>query len=554
MPSTTPGWWVASGCDGRPAGEKLTTLDGSVRTLDRDDLVVTDDTGPIALAGVMGGASTEIIASTTDVVLEAAHWDPSSIARAVRRHRLPSEAAKRFERGVDPAIAGVALQRCVDLLVEHGQAKAVDGYTVVGAGPAAVEISFPVTRAAVLGGLPIDAETVQRRLLDVGCIIANPGSDPLLVRPATWRPDLTMPADLVEEVVRLEGYEKIPSALPTPPPGRGLTDAQQLRRAVSRALAASGCTEVLTYPFVAPSVHDAFGLAPDDPRRRAARLVNPLSDAEPELRTSLLPGLLASLVRNLGRGNRDFALFEAGLVYLPTADLPPVPRPGVAMRPSAAEIEALNASVPYQPRHLAAVFHGDVDRSGWWGAGRAATWSDAIEAARVVARAARVELEVQPAELAPWHPGRCAALLLDGVVVGYAGELHPRVLEALELPPRVSAVELDLDAFTPPPPVPTPAISSYPPVLLDVALVVDAAIASADVLRALRTGAGDLLESVRLFDSYADEVRLGPGLKSLAFSLRFRAPDRTLTIEQATELRDAAIAAAAAECGARLRS
>jgi phenylalanyl-tRNA synthetase beta chain len=536
------------------AGEKLTTLDGSVRTLDPDDLVVTDDSGPVALAGVMGGVSTEIIASTTDVVLEAAHWDPSSIARAVRRHRLPSEAAKRFERGVDPAIAGVALQRCVDLLVEHGQAKAVDGYTVVGAGPAAVEISFPVTRASVLGGLPIDTETVQRRLLDVGCVIANPGEDPLLVRPASWRPDLTMPADLVEEVVRLGGYDKIPSALPTPPPGRGLTGAQQLRRAVSRALAASGCTEVLTYPFVAPSVHDAFGLAPDDPRRQAARLVNPLSDAEPELRTSLLPGLLASLLRNLGRGNREFALFETGLVYLPTADLPPVPRPGVAKRPSAAEIEALNASVPYQPRHLGAVFYGDVDRSGWWGSGRAATWADAIEAARVVARAARVELDVQPADLAPWHPGRCAQLLLDGVVVGYAGELHPRVLEALELPPRVSAVELDLDALTPPPPVQTPAISSYPPVLLDVALVVDASVESADVLSALRTGAGELLESVRLFDSYADDVRLGPGVKSLAFALRFRAPDRTLTIEQATAARDAAIVAAAAECGARLRS
>ena len=536
------------------AGEKLTTLDGSVRTLDPDDLVVTDDTGPVALAGVMGGASTEIVDSTTEVVLEAAHWDPSSIARAVRRHRLPSEAAKRFERGVDPAIAGVALQRCVDLLIEHGRANPVDGYTVVGSGPAPVEIAFPVARAGKLAGMAISAETVCRRLVEVGCELADIGADVIRVRPPSWRPDLQMPADLVEEVVRLEGYDTIPSALPTPPPGRGLTETQQLRRAVSRALAASGATEVLTYPFVSPAVFDVLGLAADDPRRRAAVLVNPLSEAEPLLRTTLLPGLLASLLRNIGRGNRDFALFELGLVYLPTDDLPAVPHPGVAHRPSDVELAALNAAVPYQPRHVAAVFHGDVDRSGWWGAGRGEIWADAIEAARVVARAARAELEIRPAELAPWHPGRSAALLLDGVVIGHAGELHPRVTAALELPARVAAMELDLDAFVPALPVPTPTISAFPPVLLDVALVVDKAVQSADVLTALRDGAGELLESVRLFDAYANDERLGPGLKSLAFALRLRAPDRTLTTEQATEVRDAAIMRAAQECGARLRT
>jgi phenylalanyl-tRNA synthetase beta chain len=536
------------------SGEKLTTLDGSVRLLDPDDLVVTDESGPVALAGVMGGAATEIIASTTDVVLEAAHWDPSSIARAVRRHRLPSEAAKRFERGVDPAIAGVALQRCVDLLVEHGKASAVDGYTVVGTGPAPVSIDFAVARAGQLAGMVISPQTVVRRLTDVGCRIENPDDDVLSVWPPTWRPDLQLSADLVEEVVRLEGYDKIPSALPTPPPGRGWSELQQLRRAVSRALAAAGATEVLTYPFISPDVHDAFGLTADDPRRHAARLVNPLSDAEPQLRTSLLPGLLAGLLRNIGRGNRDFALYEMGLVYLPAPDLPAVPHVGVEHRPSAAEVAALNASVPAQPRHVAVVFYGDTDRSGWWGAGRGEIWADAIEAARVVARAARAELEIRPAELAPWHPGRSAALLLDGVVIGHAGELHPRVAAALELPARVAAMELDLDAFAPAPPAQTPTISAFPPVLLDVALVVDKAVQSADVLTALREGAGELLESVRLFDSYADDERLGPGLKSLAFALRLRAPDRTLTTEQATEVRDAAISRAARECGAQLRS
>jgi len=535
-------------------GEKLTTLDGTVRALDADDLVVTDDGGPVALAGVMGGASTEIVATTTEVLLEAAHWEPSSIARAVRRHRLPSEAAKRFERGVDPAIAGVALQRCVDLLIELGGAAAGPGYTVVGPGPTPVEIFFAPARAGLLAGMVISAETVERRLRDIGAMLhVDAEAGVLRVQPPSWRPDLQLPADLIEEIVRLEGYDQIPSALPTPPPGRGLTPSQILRRTVSRALAAGGATEVLSYPFTAPGIHDAFGLPADDPRRHAARLVNPLSDAEPELRTSLLPGLLATLVRNIGRGNRDFAIFEMGLVYLPSADLSPVPHLGVAHRPSDDEIRALNAAVPNQPRHVAVAFQGEVERSGWWGTGRGESWADAIEAARLVATAARAELEIRPATMAPWHPGRCAALVLGATVIGHAGELHPRVIAALELPPRTAVMELDLDAFSPPAPAPAPTISSFPPVLLDVALVVEQSVESGAVLAALRAGSGELLESVRLFDSYADEQRLGAGLKSLAFSLRLRAPDRTLTIEQATEVRDAAIARAAQDCGARLR-
>ncbi|HEY2982881.1 MAG TPA: phenylalanine--tRNA ligase subunit beta [Jatrophihabitantaceae bacterium] len=533
-------------------GERLSTLDGAERVLDPDDLVVTDDTGPIALAGTMGGASTEIDASTTDIVLEAAHWQPSSIARAVRRHKLPSEAAKRFERGVDPNVAGVALQRCVDLLVEHGGATAVDGYTVVGDGPAPIEIAITASRPGDVAGMPIDAANVVARLVQVGCAVD--GDDLLRVTPPTWRPDLTDPADLVEEVVRLEGYDKIPSVLPAPPAGRGLTDGQRLRQAVSRALGAAGYTEVLSSPFTAPSVHDAFGLTADDPRRQAARLVNPLSEAEPEMRTSLLPGLLATLKRNVGRGTRDVALFELGLVFLPRAEVAPPPALGVEHRPSDAEVAAMYAAVPPQPRHAAVVLAGDAERAGWWGDGRAAGWADAVQAARVVAGAARARLEIRPGDNPPWHPGRCAQLVLDGAVVGHAGELDPRVVAALDLPARTSAMELDLDAFAPPPPAPSPDVSPFPPVLLDVALVVPDAVPSADVLDALRDGAGALLESIRLFDVFADPARLGADRKSLAFSMRFRAADRTLTVDEAAVARDAAVARAAELHGAQLRT
>ncbi|HLY33253.1 MAG TPA: phenylalanine--tRNA ligase subunit beta, partial [Jatrophihabitantaceae bacterium] len=406
--------------------EQLTTLDGQRRTLDPDDLVVTDDTGPIALAGVMGGASTEIGADTSDVVLEAAHWQPSSIAFTARRHKLPSEASRRFERGVDPRIAAVALQRCVDLLVEYGGASAVDGFTVVGSAPPPASITMRADLPGRVAGMPIAPADAVAYLHAVGCSVE--GAEQLTVRPPTWRPDLLQPADLVEEVVRLAGYELLPSVLPTPQAGRGLTPAQRLHRAISRAVAAAGYTEVLSYPFVADDVSDTLGLDASDPRRDGLRLVNPLSDTEPVLRTSILPTLLATVARNLGRGSRDLAVFETGLVFGP---LPGVSAPridGIEQRPTDEQIEALYASVPPQPLHLAAVLCGDVERPGWWGAARPADWSDAVEVARVVARTARAALTVRAADHAPWHPGRCAELSLDGAVLGYAGELHPRVI------------------------------------------------------------------------------------------------------------------------------
>jgi phenylalanyl-tRNA synthetase beta chain len=531
-------------------GERLTTLDGAVRDLDPDDVLVTDDSGPIALAGVMGGASTEIGPQSSQVVLEAAHWQPAAISRAVRRHKLPSEAAKRFERGVDPRIAGVALQRCVDLLVEHGGATPVDGYTVTGDGPSRSLIALNADRPAAVAGMPIGRATVVEHLTGVGCAVD--GGQVLQVLPPSWRPDLTDPADLVEEVVRLVGYDRLPSELPTPRAGNGLAASQQLRRSLSRALAAAGFTEVLCPPFVPSDVADTLGIPAGDRRRARLLLANPLSDAEPALRTSLLPGLFTTLQRNLGRGLRDLALFESGLVYFADAEPAPMPRPGVERRPAEAEISAMLAAIPDQPRQVAAVLCGSFDPPGWWGPGRAANWTDAIHAAEVVAASARVRLAFRAARYSPWHPGRCAAIVLDEQVIGHAGELHPRVIAALGLPERTCAMELDVDAFNPPEPAHAPHISAFPPVLLDLALVVPADVPAADVLAEVRAGAGELLERADLFDVFTDDERLGAGLKSLAFALRFRAPDRTLQLKEAIASRDAAIARAAVT-GARLR-
>jgi phenylalanyl-tRNA synthetase beta chain len=424
---------------------------------------------------------------------------------------------------------------------------------VVGTPYIAPTIELDAEHPAAVAGMPIPRADVIAHLESVGCSVTGDGA--LRVEPPSWRPDLLIPADLVEEVVRLAGYDRLPSRLPVAPAGHGLTPRQDLLRSIARAIAAAGYTEVLSYPFVSPNVHDAFGLAPDDPRRKALRLVNPISEDEPELRTSLLPGLLDTARRNVGRGNRDLAIVETGSVFLPgagTGSRPPLP--GISSRPSDAEIAALDAALPDQPRHLAVVVCGEFSPRGWWGPARTADWADAVEAAHVVARAARAELTTRSSDYAPWHPGRCAALLVGDHVIGYAGELHPRVVAALGLPERTCAMELDLDALPLPEPAAAVEISSYPPVLLDVALVVGTDVAAADLERTLRDSAGPLLESLRLFDVYADAERLGADVRSLAFALRFRAPDRTLTVDEATAARDAAVAAAAERHGARLRT
>jgi phenylalanyl-tRNA synthetase beta chain len=375
----------------------------------------------------------------------------------------------------------------------------------------------------------------------------------VVAQPPSWRPDLVEPADLVEEVLRLEGYDTIPSELPAAPPGTGTTPAQRRRRRVARALAEAGYVEVLPFPFVSPDVWDSLGLDPEDNRRRTVSLLNPLESDRGDLATTLLPAMLDVLVRNVSRGARDVGLFHIGQVVLPKAQQVPVPTVGVAGRPSDAEVASLLASLPQQPTHVAVVLAGNRERAGWWGPGAAASWADAVRAAEIVAEAAGVALTVRSGDLAPWHPGRCAQLRVGDLAIGYAGELHPKVVEALGLPKRTCAMELKLDGLPLVEHRPAPSPSPFPPVLLDVALVVDSAVPVADVASVLRGGGGDLLEDLRLFDVFTGG-QVGEGKRSLAYALRFRAPDRTLTVEEATAARDAAVAAAGERLGATLRA
>lgn len=539
-------------------GETLETLDHVTRTLSNDDLLITDDRGPVGLAGVMGGLDSEIDDTTTVITLESAWFAPAGVARTSRRHKLPSDASRRFERGVDRVLAPYANARATALLLELGGGTYV-GMTAVEAPYAPVDVSLDIELPQRIAGIEVPSEDVVARLQAVGCRVV--GGHILSVRPPSWRPDLTDPYDLVEEVLRLGGYDAIPSSVPRAPLGRGLTAAQRRRRRASREVAAFGCTEVLSFPFVGQADLDALCLPADDVRRRMLLVANPLSDQAPGMRTTLLPGLLATVRRNVGRGFTDVAVYETGAVFLlrdgqPESGIGDPPRPAVADRPTDAELAELYALLPEQPLHLATAFAGQRSPGGWWGPAAPASWADAIESARVVAAALDAPLAVRKGTAPmPWHPGRCAELVVAGAVVGHAGELHPRTIATFGLPPRTAAMELDLDALLA---AATPvrvegSLSGYPVAKEDVALVVAADVAAADVEDALRSGAGDLLESVRLFDVYAGE-QVGEGRKSLAFALRFRAPDRTLTDDEVSTARTAAVAAAAATTGAHLRT
>ncbi len=533
-------------------GETLTTLDDQTRTLDAEDLLITDESGPIGIAGVMGGASTEVHDGTTDVLIEAATFDPVSIARSARRHKLPSEASKRFARGVDPLVAAPAAQRVVDLLVE------LAGGTVDALGSEWIEAKRPESIALAEGyvdrliGVDYSLDEVTDSLTAIGCRL-KPEGEGWLVEPPSWRPDLVDAPSLAEEVARIVGYDRIPSELPIAPPGRGLTRAQRVRRGVGAALAAAGLTEVLAYPFVRSADNALMG--GDDVAQ--TRVANALDAEQAMLRVSLLPGLAAIAHRNRSRGLTDLALFEIGHVVLPeqgrTYGVDAVPFG--AARPSKAALDELEQSIPHQPWYVGALFVGDRRGRGIGQAAEESGIADALDAAHVVASVAGVTLRVETGQHPALHPGRTAALYVGDEPVGVAGELLPAVAEQRDLPRRVGVLELDLDRLIAlgSSEVVAHELATFPAATQDLSLVVPVEVPAGAVRAAVIEGAGPLLEHAELVDDYRGQG-LEPGTKSLTLALRFRAADRTLTAAEATEAKNAGLAVAAERFGATLRA
>jgi phenylalanyl-tRNA synthetase beta chain len=453
---------------------------------------------------------------------------------------------------VDPAAAYAAAHRVAQLLVELAGGTLLDGETVRGSVLPLPTTTMAADLPATVLGAAVDRDTVVRLLTAVGASVT--GEEVLSLTAPSWRPDLTDPYDYVEEIGRLVGFDTIPPVLPSAPPGRGLTRAQRARRAVTAALATAGFVEVLGFSFATVEDLDRMGIPAGDERRRLNRIVNPLSETVPYLRTSLLPGLFAAVARNRSRGADDLALFEAGSVFFARDPLRPAPRPPVTGRPAPEELAAMDDALGRQPRHLAAVLCGQR-RGGWLAETESVNWTDAVAFVETAAATVGLLLERRAATRAPWHPGRCAELVADDHVLGYAGELHPEVCRSFDLPARTVAAEIDLDALIAAAPTGgvIPLVSGFPVAKEDVALVVAADVPAAAVERALRAGAGPLLESLTLFDVYTGPP-VPPGHVSLAYALRFRAPDRTLTDAETAAARDAAVAAAAELTGAVQRT
>lgn len=532
-------------------GERLRTLDGQDRELDADDLLITDDSGPIGLAGVMGGESTEVTSATTSIVLEAANFAASSISRTFRRHSLPSEASKRFERGVDPQLGYAAARRAAKLLTAAGGG-IVSAETVVGQAPSPGTVTLRAGLVASVLGTRVELEETLR-LLGSAAIPVTVLGDSLTVTPPSWRADLVDPYDIVEEIGRHIGYDRIGLRLPVPAVAHGLDPRIRDKRAAVRGVAALGFTEVLTLPFASRGEIESLGVAGGDARSALVRLANPLSETHAYLRSTLLPGLFSAVTRNTSRSLNDLALFEQGRVFFDGGPAT-APRPDVRQRPSDEELSAIEAALPRQPEALAAVVTGNWRPAGWWGPAIAADWTHVVAFAERAAESIGLVVDRRNAEHAPWHPGRCAELSVNGVSIGFAGEVHPEVVKAYRLPERTCAVELDLEALLAQASreAVIGSLSAFPLAKEDVALIVDDHVAASDVQAALVEGAGPILESISLFDVFTGD-QVGEAKKSLAFALRFRS-DRTLTDTDAAEARQRAVAVAAEKWGAVQRA
>ncbi|MDR7483906.1 MAG: phenylalanine--tRNA ligase subunit beta [Armatimonadota bacterium] len=501
------------------AGETLVTLDGVRRALDPEALVIADTRRPVALAGIMGGVDTEIGSGTHRVLLEAASFAPASVRRTGRRLGLRTEASARFERGVDPEGVMRAARRAARLIAElsGGQVLrgAVDAYPAPAARPV---ITLRLARIERLLGVAVPADEVVAILGRLGLEVRREGA---VVRaaPPVGRRDLEREEDLIEEVARHVGYDRIPEAMPVERMQQGRRPAGlEAEAAVRDLLVRCGLTEALTVSLVTARLLDRFDFDPDDPWRQAVPLVNPLTADHTHLRPCLLPGLLEAARVNVSRRREAVHLFEIGRVF------------------------RLDPRGPQERKSLAVVMRGR------WMEG---AWDQPPQHQEVTLFHLKGILETLVRELRAgtlsveaggprWlHPGRSGRLSLDGQMLGLLGELHPEVAARFDLPGRTFVSELDLAGLLDRA-VLQPrflGLPRFPAVRRDVAVVAPLDLPHAVVCAALRDAAGPLLESVELFDAYAGPP-LAPGQRNLAYTLTFRAPDRTLTGEEVDALVD----------------
>jgi len=537
-------------------GEQVTTLDDQVRRLDSEMVVIEDDEGPTSIAGVMGGARSEVQQDTTRVLMEAANWVGPNIHRTSQVLGLRSEASGRFEKGLSPEQAMEAQALATKLMLELTGARLTPGTIDVGGpGPAAKTIRLRTQKVQDILGMAI-AKPRQREILEALEFAVADAPDGLDVTvPHFRRNDVYREADVIEEVARIDGLDKLPTTLPKRRGAAGnLSLEQRLRRRAIDALVGRGLHEIVGWSFTDPGFADRLRLDPADHRRRFVALENPMSEQQSVMRTTLLGSLLDAARLNAAHGQSDLGLVEQGAVYEWRDDGPASaqqnggnPRRG-----------GLDHRLPHEHRALGALLAGRLHPPSWGTPEPPRAGFFAIKGMlEAVGAALRIELDVEPATEPFLHPGRTARILAGAAnePVGWIGELHPLVAREYDLADAAAAFEVDLDRLvTHADAVPAYRdLTSFPALRQDLAVAVSDDVPAAAVLRVVRRAGGDLLADARVFDVYRG-AQVGEGRTSLALALQFRAPDRTLSDEDVAPLRDRIVEALRSELGGELRA
>jgi len=519
-------------------GETIKTLDGVERKLTPDNLLICDPSGPIALAGVMGGEESEVSSGTSRVLLESAHFDPPNIMRTARSLELASEASYRFERGVDPDGCVRAADRAAELMRQLGAGEVLTG--VVDAHPRVIEptrLRLRVARTARLIGIPLsggEAEGLLRSInVEVTGTVIEAGDEVLSVEAPTSRPDLEREIDLVEEVARLYGYQKIASTLPLTSSNVGaLSNEQKKIRDIARVMVGAGLFEAVTHAFISPRWLDLLDPSGQYLPESVFRIRNPISEEFSIMRPSLMPGLLETARFNINRRETDLHLFEMGRVFLAEED----------------------GKLPREPLRMACIMTGKWFAKQWDREPEEADIYSIKGVLQTLLEALHIsEWQIQRQELPFLHPAQSGLVSTGGREAGYIGMLHPRVTREAELPEKIAVIELDLESLMASSKEPQYFdIPRFPALQIDIALVVSEDVGCAQVEEVIREAGGPLLRELRLFDLYRGE-QVGEGYKSLAFSLTFYALNRTLTDEEVLALRDGIVKALVEKLGARLR-
>lgn len=531
-------------------GEKMTTLDDVERTFDAETVLVCDREGPSGVAGIMGGQRSEVSNSTTRVLLEVANWNGTNILRTSRLLGLRSEASSRFEKQLHPALCDRAQAIASRLLVELCGAKLIPGTIDVAAeAPEPRRLTLRASRVRGLLGMEISQAEQKAYLERLGFAAEADGEDLVVVVPPERHYDVTREVDLIEEVARVHGIdEHLPTTLPaTGDAVGGLSREQKLRRRAEDVLRDLGFDQVVGWSFTDPGEAGRLRIGGEDPRATPVMLANPLSEEQSAMRTTLLGSLLDVASRNAARGAGGLALFESARVYLLGAGQ------GEKVDPLAGHFAGDQPAPFSEPHRFAGIATGAHSPRSWRGGGEAADFFALKGVLEALGRQFGVELEFAPGEEPFLHPGRSAAVSIGGESAGWLGEVHPLVcrtwdLEAavafeLDAAPLIAAATLGEERYE--------DVTTFPAVYQDLAVVVPAATPAGEVRAAILAGGGELLAAAEVFDLYEGE-QVGAERKSLALSLEFRAPDRTLTDEEVTGLREK-IKAKLGEIGGSLR-